>query len=150
MTEDSYICQSCAAERELGEESDKWLASKQAIVEATKDVEAIQAYGPKHLSCIGGTKTYPCGAMSFRDTPEYKAEGCDWFSKMEMGGWGDSNGLAQVRQCALEAFKHYGRVYISIGEAGQFQVYLDVIVDAASRHEKKPAKKSRKAVSVKA
>jgi len=147
---EGYICQSCAAERELGPKSDKWLDSEEAIIAATKDVEALKEYGPKHLSCIGGTKTYPCGAMSFRDTPEYKAENLDWYSKMEMGGWGDTNGLAQVQQCALEAFKHYGKVYITIGEAGQFQIYMDILVDTSSRRAQKPAKKARKTATVKA
>jgi len=125
-TDDGYTCQACAAAAELDAESPKWLTSEQQILAVT--AEALRDYGPKHLSCIGGEKTYPGGVTSFRETPKYKAEGMNWFNRMEMGGW-DGNNVQEVQDCALEAFKHYKRVYITVAEAGQFQVYLDILVD---------------------
>jgi hypothetical protein len=141
-TDDGFICQACAVEAELDSESPKWLTSEQQILAVTETVEALQDYAPKHLSCIGGDKVYPGGVESFRETPEYKAEGMNWFNRMERGGW-DGNNVREVQDCALEAFKFYSRVYITVAEAGQFQVYLDILVDTASRREKK-AKRTRK------
>lgn len=142
ITEDGEsICMACAAERELDESSERWLTSEEAIRRATESTEALQAYGPKHLSCIGGDKSYPHGVTSFRETPEYAAEKMDWFNRMEMGGYGGDN-TEEVRDCALAAFKFYERVYITIAEAGQFQVYLDILVDTSSRRPKQ--RKTRK------
>ena len=141
---EGYICQACAALRELGPKSEKWLESKEQILNVTKDVEALQAYEPKHLSCIGGEKKYPGDVVSYRDTPEYEADGPNhWFNRMEVGGYGGNN-VQEIQECALEAFEHYGRVYITIAEAGQFQTYMDILVDKSSRREKR-AKVGRKA-----
>lgn len=137
------ICMDCAAKRELREDSEKWLTSEHAINEATEDSKALQRYAPKHLSCIGGDKTYPFAVKSFRDTPEYEREGMNWFSRMEMGGWGGDH-TAEVRECALEAFKFYERVYITVAEAGQFQVYLDILVDTDSQRQPVKRKNSRR------
>ena len=145
LAEDGYICQECAGKRYLAEGSDQWLTSTEAIEAATKTYEALQEYAPKHLSCIGGSKKFPLGVVSFRDTAEYEADGENWFSKMEMGGWsGGGSGLREVRECALAAAKHYGKVAIIVGEAGQFQVYLDIVVDPDSRLTEKKARKSKK------
>jgi hypothetical protein len=140
---EGYICQECAGKRYLAPESDKWLASEAAVKAATASIEALQAYGPQHLTCIGGHKKLPCGALSFRDTPEYEAGGLDWFNRMEMGGW-DGDHSNDIRECALEALKRYGKVAITIAEAGQFQMYMDIVVDPTSRRAAEPEKKARK------
>jgi len=141
VDEGGYHCMKCMGERELGPKSEKWLTSKAAIEAATENVKAIQAYGPKHLTCIDGHKTLPCGALSFRDTPEYKDHGIDWFNRMEMGGFGGDN-TREIRECALEAFEFYGKVAVTIAEAGQFQLYMDIVVDPASR-KSRPKTKAR-------
>lgn len=145
-TEDGRICMECAGKRELGPDSKKWLTTKADIEAATENVEALQNYGPKHLTCIGGHKKLPCGALSFRDTEEFGNR--SWFGHMEMGGWGGDH-AHEVRKCALQAFEHYGKVLVSIGEAAAFQLYMDIIVDPASRkpQPKTKAKRSKSATA---
>lgn len=133
--EDGYWCAECAGKRALAEDSPAWLDSADDILRATAGVETLQAYGPRHLTCIGGHKGLPHGCVSFRDTKDYREAKLDWFSKMEMGGWGGDN-THEVRECALAAFRFYSRVAIIVGEAGQFQVYLDIVVSPKDRRKK--------------
>lgn len=136
VTEDGEeLCRHCAAKRAARDENPAWLVTQAEIERATENVEALQRYKPAHLTCIGG-HDLPAGLVSFRDTPEYEAAGLNWFSKMECGGWGGSNFPAEVRECCLEAFEHYSKVMVVIGEAGQFQMYLDVVVKTADARKK--------------
>jgi len=130
--EGERYCMKCAAKIYTNENSAAWL-DEAGINRVTESIEAIQDYKPRHLSCIGSDKKLPEGVQSFRDTPEYEADGVNWFSKMEMGGYGSGSGLADIRECAAQALKHYKRVMIIIGEAGQFQLYMDVIVRTDER-----------------
>jgi len=138
VTEDGEeLCRSCAGERAAKPENPAWLHNSAEVEAVTASVETLQAYKPKHLTCIGGHEL-PAGLVSFRETPEFEAAGLNWFSKMECGGWEGTGGLcAEVRECCAAALKHYKKCMIIVGEAGQFQVYLDIVVKAGDARKRK-------------
>ena len=132
-TEDGdELCRHCAGRRAAKPDNPAWLRNKAEVEAVTESVEALQAYKPAHLTCIGG-HNLPAGLVSFRETPEFEKAGLNWFNKMECGGWGESNFAAEVQQCCTEALAHYPACMVIIGEAGQFQMYLDVVVSAKAK-----------------
>lgn len=134
--DDEELCRHCAGRRAASDDNPAWLRDAVEVEAATESIEALQAYGPKHLTVIGG-HDLPSKLISFRDTAEYKAAGLDWFNRFECGGWGQlANKCAeQVRESCLEVLKHYNKCMVIVGEAGQFQAYLDIVVKDGDRRE---------------
>lgn len=133
ITEDGEeLCIPCHRARALADE-DYWLRNHEDIAERCSSVERLAAWA-KHLSCIGSEYDWPEGVKSFRDTDEYEAEGENWYSRMEVGGYGGS-GDADVRECARTAFRFYSEITVVLAEAGQFQAYMDILVKTDSKRE---------------
>jgi len=123
---DGPMCIPCYRESVLGI-GENWLRT-------AEEIRALVPAQVHHLGCIGNEYPMPKGVKSFRAVGEYEREGYDFYSRMDGGGWG-GDPTAEMRACALAAFRFYGEVHVACMEAGQFQAYADVLVKLASRRK---------------
>jgi hypothetical protein len=132
-TDDGLVCMECVGKRHLASESAAWLDKSTDIDAFVQNDDALRSK-VKHLTCIDGAKVLPGGCIDFRESPEYAAEGLNWWNSMEFGGWGDtSRSRQELAENIKTVLKFYRRCAPFLAEAGQFQAYLSIAVHPRDR-----------------